>query len=61
MKLVSLEVNGKSLSQVDIDTKDMAFKGSHPWSVLLPKIEIELLSLHDGINSAEIESNFIIG
>lgn len=61
MKLVALEVNGKSLPQVDIGTKDMVFKGSYPWSVLLPKIEIELLSPHNGINSAEIGGNFIIG
>ena len=61
MKLVVLEVDGKSLPNVDIDTKDLIFKGSHPWSVLLPEIEIELLSPHGGIEEAEIGGNFIIG
>lgn len=61
MKLVVLEVNGKSLSRVDINTEDMTFKGKQPWNILLPEIKIELLSPHDGINNAEIGSNFIIG
>ena len=61
MKLVILEVDGRSLPHVDIDTEDLIFKGNHPWSVLLPKIKIELLSPHGGINEAEIGSNFIIG
>ena len=60
MKLVVLEVDGKSLPHVDIDTEDLVFAGSSPWSVLLPKVQIELLSSHDGINAAEIGSNFII-
>lgn len=61
MKLVSLEVKGKSLSRMDTDTENMKFEGKYPWSVLLPKIEIELLSSHDGIDAAEIGGNFIIG
>lgn len=61
MGLVSLEVGGISLPNVDIDTEDHIFKGSEPWSILLPKIEIELLSPGDGIEGAEIGGNFIIG
>lgn len=61
MRLVTLEVGGKSLPRVDIDTVDLTFKGKHLWSVLLPVIKIELLSPHDGIDKAEIGSNFIIG
>lgn len=61
MRLVTLEVNGKSLPSIDVDTVDFTFEGKHPWSVLLPIIKIELLSLHDGIEKAEIGSNFIIG
>ena len=61
MRLVTLEVNGKSLSRIDVDTVDFTFEGKHPWSVLLPVIKIELLSPHDGIEKAEIGSNFIIG
>ena len=44
MRLVTLEVNGKSLSRIDVDTVDFTFEGKHPWSVLLPVIKIELLS-----------------
>ena len=61
MRLVTLEVNCKSLSRIDVDTVDFTFEGKHPWSVLLPVIKIELLSPHDGIEKAEIGSNFIIG
>lgn len=61
MRLVTLEVNGKSLPHIDVDTVDFTFEGKHPWSVLLPVIKIELLSPHDGIEKAEIGSNFIIG
>jgi hypothetical protein len=61
MRLVTLEVNGKSLSRIDVDTVDFTFEGKHPWSVLLPVIKIELLSPYDGIEKAEIGSNFIIG
>ena len=61
MRLVTLEVNGKSLPRIDVDTVDFTFEGKHPWSVLLPVIKIELLSPHDGIEKAEIGSNFIIG
>ena len=61
MRLVTLEVNGKSLPSIDVDTVDFTFEGKHSWSVLLPIIKIELLSLHDGIEKAEIGSNFIIG
>ena len=60
MKLALLEVNGKSFPHVDVDTEDMIIQGKHPWSILYPKIEIELLSPHDGINEAEIGGNFII-
>lgn len=61
MKLVALEVDMECLPHTDINEKNPIFKGSHPWSVLLPEIKIELLSLHDGIDEAEIGSNFIIG
>lgn len=60
MKLAALEVDGKGLPHVDVNTGDIIIQGKHPWSILLPKIEIELLSPHDGINEAEIEGNFII-
>lgn len=60
MRLVVLKVNGLSRPHVDIDTQDIPFRGNHPWSVLLPQIEIELLSPNDGIDNAEIGGNFII-
>lgn len=61
MKLVALEVDMERLPHADINEKNPIFKGSHPWSVLLPEIKIELLSPHDGIDEAEIGGNFIIG
>lgn len=61
MKLVVLEVDMEYLPHTYINEKNPIFKGSHPWSVLLPEIKIELLSPHDGINEAEIGGNFIIG
>lgn len=61
MKLVALEVDMECLPHTDINEKNPIFKGCHPWSVLLPEIKIELLSLHDGINEAEIGGNFIVG
>lgn len=60
MKLVSLEVDGKSLPYVDIDIPDIIIQSDDPTDVLIPKITIELLSPKDGINQAEIENNFII-
>lgn len=61
MKLATLEVDMEHLPHTDINEKNPVFKGSHPWSVLLPEIKIELLSPHEGINEAEIGGNFIIG
>lgn len=61
MKLVALKVKMDHLPHVDINEKNPIFKGSHPWSVLLPEIKIEILSPHNGINEAEIGGNFIIG
>lgn len=61
MKLVELDVTVESSPLRIIDDKNPAFKGQHPWSVLLPEIKIELLSPNDGIDEAEIGANFIIG
>lgn len=61
MKLVELKVGGFSMADADIRTTDRTFGGSHPWSVLLPEVNIELLSPGDGIEQAEIGGNFIIG
>lgn len=60
LRLVLLEVDGVSLPDVDVETEDHVFKGSKPWSILLPEIKIELLSPGDGIEKAEIGGNFII-
>lgn len=60
MKLVSLEVDGKSLPYVNIDIEDIIIQSDDPTDVLIPIVTIELLSPHDGIGHAEIESNFII-
>lgn len=60
MKLIALNVKLECTPFVIIDEKHPAFKGEHPWSVLHPKITIELLSPHGGIENAEIGGNFII-
>lgn len=44
----------------DFDSKDEFIKGNYPYSVLIPKIEIILLSPNDGIETTEIGSSFII-
>lgn len=61
LRLASLEVNGDSLKDVKIETKDLLFKSEKEWGILLPEINIKLLSPEDGIESTEIEGNFIIG
>ncbi|MEG1564364.1 MAG: hypothetical protein RR365_11675 [Bacteroides sp.] len=55
-----LTVDGASLPRVGFDTEDIILKGTHPWSVLIPKTEIILLSPTGGIENAEIGSSFII-
>lgn len=60
MRLVALDVHIKRTPPVIINEKHPVFKGEHSWSVLLPKVTIELLSPHDGIGNAEIGGNFII-
>ncbi len=60
MRLIALNVKLERTPFVIIDEKHPAFKGEHPWSVLHPKITIELLSPHGGIENAEIGGNFII-
>lgn len=61
LRLASLEVNDKRLDDVNIETKDILFKSEKEWGILLPEINIELLSPEDGIEGAEIGGNFIIG
>lgn len=61
LHLVSLKVDGFSLPDTGIGTEDRLFRGEKEWSILLPEINIELLSPEDGIEEAEIGGNFIIG
>lgn len=61
LRLASLEVNGDSLKDIKIETDDHLFKSKKEWGILLPEINIKLLSPEDGIENAEIEGNFIIG
>ncbi|WP_293670307.1 hypothetical protein [uncultured Parabacteroides sp.] len=55
IQLTSLKVGDICMTNAD------TFSGSHPWSVLLPKVNIELLSPGGGIEEAEIGRSFIIG
>lgn len=58
--VVELTVGGHTPGTVDFDSPDYTIKGTYPYSVLIPKIEIILLSPDDGIESTEIGSSFII-
>lgn len=61
LRLASLEVNGRHIDNVEAGTEDLLFKGEKEWSILLPEINIKLLSPDDGIEDTEIGGNFIIG
>ncbi len=58
--VAELRVGNASLSIVNFNSEDIEIKGSHPWNVLIPKIEIILLSPDYGIENIEIGSSFII-
>lgn len=60
LRLASLKVDGFSLPDTGIGTEDRLFRGEKEWSILLPEVNIELLSPDDGIEEAEIGGNFII-
>lgn len=60
LRLASLKVDGFSLPDTGIGTKDRLFRGEREWGILLPEINIKLLSSDDGIEEAEIGGNFII-
>ena len=66
-ELLGLTVNGKDiLPKEDKDgenkdgDKERPIRGTYPWSILLPKVEIGLLSYRSGIEEAEIGGNFTI-
>lgn len=66
-ELLELTVNGKDiLPKEDKDgenedgDKESPIRGTYPWSILLPKVEIELLPYRSGIEEAEIGGNFTI-
>lgn len=60
LRLASLEVNGRQYD-TGIKAGDSFFRSKEPWGILLPEINIEMLSPEDGIEGAEIGGNFIIG
>jgi len=66
-ELLELTVSGKDiLPKEDKDgenedgDKERPIRGTYPWSILLPKVEIGLLSYRSGIEEAEIGGNFTI-
>ncbi|OUP30522.1 baseplate J/gp47 family protein [Bacteroides sp. An19] len=66
-ELLELTVNGKDiLPKEDKDgenedgDKERPIRGTYPWSILLPKVEIGLLPYRSGIEEAEIGGNFTI-
>ena len=66
-ELLELTVDGKDiLPKEDKDgenkdgDKERPIRGTYPWSILLPKVEIGLLPYRSGIEEAEIGGNFTI-
>ena len=66
-ELLELTVSGKDiLPKEDKDgenkdgDKERPIRGTYPWSILLPKVEIGLLPYRSGIEEAEIGGNFTI-
>lgn len=62
-ELLELTVNVENGTQASLagkDGKDERICGKHPWSIQLPKTEIELLPYQAGIEEAEIGGNFTI-
>lgn len=62
-ELLVLTVNVEKGTQASLtgkDGKDERICGKYPWSILLPKIKIELLPYRSGIEEAEIGGNFTI-
>lgn len=66
-ELLELTVSGKDiLPKEDKDgenkdkDKESPIRGTYPWSILLPKVEIGLLPYRSGIEEAEIGGNFTI-
>ena len=66
-ELLELTVSGKDiLPKEDKDgenkdkDKESPIRGTYPWSILLPKVEIGLLPYRSGIEGAEIGGNFTI-
>lgn len=66
-ELLELTVDGKNiLPKEDKDgenedgDKERPIRGTYPWSILLPKVEIGLLPYRSGIEEAEIGGNFTI-
>ena len=62
-ELLELTVNVENGTQASLtgkDGKDERICGKYPWSILLPKIKIEMLPYRSGIEEAEIGGNFTI-
>lgn len=60
LKLTVNVENGTQASLARKDKEDEKICGKYPWSILLPKIEIDLLPFQAGIEEAEIGGNFTI-
>lgn len=62
-ELLELTVNVENGTQASLarkDKEDERICGKYPWSILLPKIKIDLLPYQAGIEEAEIGGNFTI-
>lgn len=66
-ELLELTVSGKDIlpkeekdGENEDGDKESPIRGTYPWSILLPKVEIGLLPYRSGIEEAEIGGNFTI-
>lgn len=66
-ELLELTVDGKDIlpkedkyGENEDGDKESPIRGTYPWSILLPKVEIGLLPYRSGIEEAEIGGNFTI-
>ena len=61
-KIFSLKIKGEEYMKDDgIGADDIIIKGEEPWSVLLPEINITLVSPDDGIDDNGVGKDFVIG
>lgn len=59
-KMVKLAIDGKSLLNTDVDVEDLEIKGTTPWHIFIPDIEIRTFPPAAGLGQAKMGINFSI-